>query len=215
MGFDEILRIFVKHHDIIYSVMHMIIVFGGAFNPPTNAHFEIIETLQSKFSQAHIICLPVGNYYPKGELLPFVHRFNMLKRMCEDMQHVMVSDFENQKMYQGTLKSLEHFKKLYDEDIYFVIGSDHLSSLNQWINYQELLEKFSCIVINRDGYLSLEDAEKNYAHVQHKFIYLEFQKAIASSQIRADIEAHKSYLHPKVYQYIKENQLYQKEPKYV
>ena len=48
----------------------MIIIFGGAFNPPTRAHFEIAEKLIEKFNPDTFYFLPVGNPAPPLPLKP-------------------------------------------------------------------------------------------------------------------------------------------------
>jgi len=193
-------------------VMQMIIVFGGSFNPPTKAHYNMIKTLQTRFAKARIILLPVGDHYPKEGLSDFNHRYDMTKLMTEKFEDVSISDLENQPNYQGTYHSLNQIKREEnEEDIAFVIGSDHLIRLKYWINYQKLLEEYPLIVMYRKGHLSFSEAEKLYEKTKHKFIYIDFEYDTSSSLVRNDLMANKDQLDPEVLDYILKNKLYNKE----
>ena len=57
--------------------------FGGSFNPPTSAHYEIVKCAKEKFYLDKVVVVPMGDKYQKKELATFEHRFNMLKKMFE------------------------------------------------------------------------------------------------------------------------------------
>ena len=193
-------------------VIYVIIVIGGAFNPPTLAHYEMMQSLKARYPIARIILLPVGNYYPKPELIAFEHRFKMLELMVQSLNYVTVSDMENTDKFKGTYDSLNHIKAdNQTQDIYFAIGSDHLDTIDQWINYKLLLSTYPFIVLNRKGYMDLNKAEEKYEHIDHQFIPVDFDEPISSTMIRQNINAHKQHLHKDVYQYIMTHKLYQKE----
>lgn len=186
----------------------MHIVFGGSFNPPTKAHVHIVRHLLSQFPDAMVILVPVGDDYRKPELAPFFMRMKMLKLAFSRQQRVIVSPIESTRGYQGTLRTLDDLSAQYN-DLYFVIGSDNLSDLPQWINYQELLAKYPFIVMNRHGYMTQAEAELHYQHTKHRFIYIDFDDPSASTHVRKDIEAYKHLLHKKVYDYIKKHHIYE------
>ncbi len=56
----------------------MKIVFGGAFNPVTNAHIKVYEYLNSKLAADEFIFLPVSSNYAKSDLVSNNHRIMML-----------------------------------------------------------------------------------------------------------------------------------------
>jgi nicotinate-nucleotide adenylyltransferase len=187
----------------------MNIIYGGSFNPPTIAHLHIITSLLKTFDNSKVIVLPVGNDYKKPDLIDFKHRFLMLKLLLEPMKSdVLISDLENHSGYHGTLKTLEKLSKTYNK-IHFVIGSDNLESLKTWISYQDLLIKYPFIVMNRNHFMTEEQAEKMFKDIKHKFIFLDFDMDVSSSRIREDIEKHKKYLTKEVYEYIKNHKLYE------
>jgi nicotinate-nucleotide adenylyltransferase len=204
-----------KCFDLCYNddgdVMH--IVFGGSFNPPTIAHQHMIDQLKETFPQSRILILPVGDDYAKKELISIKHRIKMLELMIQDTKDVMISDLEAKRTWQGTLASLVELSKTYD-DIHFVIGSDQLSGLFEWIDYPKLLQMYPFIVMTREGSLSKSDAEARFAHLPHQFTFVEFNRNISSTNVRKNIRQAAPYLKPEVYQYIKDNHLYE-ETKHV
>src|SRR5690554_2053626 len=134
----------------LYWVIFMHIVFGGAFNPPQLAHYNLVKYLLEKYPMAKIIVLPVGNDYKKIDLISFNHRFEMLNLMFKDEKRVIVSNLESKIKFNGTIASLNELSKTYD-NISLVIGSDHLNSLNKWIRYEELLSKYPLIIMQRNN----------------------------------------------------------------
>lgn len=187
----------------------MNIVYGGSFNPPTKAHLNIIKKLLDEFNEAKIILLPVGNDYKKKELIDFKYRYDMLNLIIKPFsKKVIISDLEQKQGFKGTIGALNELSKSYD-NLHFVIGSDHLDKLKHWIEYRTLLKTYPFIVMNRNHYMTKEHAEKLFENEEHKFTFIEFDMDISSSMIRNQIEKHKNYLAKEVYDYIKENNLYE------
>ena len=204
-----------KCMDLCYNndgdVMH--IVFGGSFNPPTIAHQHMIDQLKEAFPQSRILILPVGDDYNKKALISIKHRIQMLELMIDGASDVTVSDLEARRTWKGTLASLDELSKSY-RDIHFVIGSDQLSGLFEWIDYQRLLETYPFIVMTREGSLSENEAEAMFAHIRHRFTFITFNRNISSTLVRNNIKQAAPYLKPSVYQYILDNHLYE-ETKHV
>lgn len=187
----------------------MNIIYGGSFNPPTIAHLNIIKTLLSNYPNSKVIVLPVGNDYKKPELIDFNHRCEMISLLIkQNKEEVVISNLEHRSGYQGTLKALDELSLTYD-NLHFVIGSDNLKDLVNWISYETLLEKYPFIVINRNKYMTQLQAEEMFKEFKHKFIFLDFDMDVSSTKIRKHIEAYKNLLTPEVYQYIKKHKLYE------
>lgn len=73
----------------------VIVVFGGAFNPPTNSHFSLSEQICSEYEEIEkVIFVPVSDKYPKEDLLPAEHRVEMLRKVCEKNNKFSVSTIE-------------------------------------------------------------------------------------------------------------------------
>lgn len=188
----------------------MHIVFGGSFNPPTLAHRHMIEKLHETFKESFVLILPVGDDYTKPELISIQHRIQMLKLMIKDMSNVFISDIEAKRPWLGTLQSLEELSKDYGH-LHFVIGSDNLSGLFSWINYQKLLADYPFIVMTRPNSLSRDEAEEMFRHIPHQFRFVDFDEDISSTQVRNNLSHAARYLMPEVYEYIITHQLYKEK----
>ena len=187
----------------------MNIVYGGSFNPPTMAHLNIIKKLLDTFNGSSIIILPVGDDYNKSNLVDFNHRSQMISLMIKPFhKSVSISDLEQQKGFRGTIGALNELSKSYN-NLHFVIGSDHLNSLKTWIDYKELLKSYPLIVMNRNHYMTIDEAEKLFQMIDHEFKFIEFDMEISSTEIRQNVEQHKHSLNKEVYEYIKKHKLYE------
>lgn len=184
----------------------MIIIYGGTFNPPTIAHDQIIKLINKKMNPDKIIIVPSSDGYYKDGLINFNNRVDMLKIMCSNyLFNYEISLVEAGTTFNGTISLLNYFQEKYEKDIYFVVGSDHLSIFNTWIDYEKLLTNYKFIIINRIGHpIDLTYLEK----YNTTYEIIDFNVDISSSQIREDLENHIKYLPEGVYQYIKKHQLY-------
>ncbi len=188
----------------------MVLVFGGSFNPPTKAHYEIIKKLQQSFEPKKIILVPVGDsYHWKERLLPFDRRFDMLKILTKDLDGVELSKAEDTTDFLGTYHTLKTLK-INDEQLYFVVGTDHLETIEKWKNYEALLKEFGFIVILRKNYPADFTIFERHQTPYYRFY---FESDISSSRVRSAVRKHKDDLLPEVYDYIVKMNLYQGENK--
>ena len=180
----------------------MNIVYGGSFNPPTNAHKMIIENLYKIFKPENIIVVPVGDSYTKMKVIEYKHRFNMAKLLDE---RITVSTLENSDTYKGTFHLLNELSKKYD-DLHYVIGSDNLIHLDEWIDYKKLLKKYKFIVFNRHN-IDVKDVimEKYYDYAR-QFTVINVDYPISSTKFRAT--KNRDLLPKEIWNYIVENELY-------
>lgn len=141
-------------------------IFGGSFDPPHLAHFEIILWLSKHFGQ--VIVVPAyQNPLKTHTTIPLQTRLKWCKKMCENIDNVIISDIEarnNRVMFACELA--RHFyakyfgEKLLDNKqksknftppLYFVIGEDCLANLHKWKNINELSSLVDFVVLQRGG----------------------------------------------------------------
>lgn len=181
----------------------MNIVYGGSFNPPTKAHQEIISILFDSLKIDNVILLPVSNKFNKDGLIDDNHRYNMLSLLDK---RVIVSDLELHKDFHGTYYSLKELSNKYD-DIHYVIGADNLDNLNKWINFQNLIKEFKFIVVGRDNIDVINIIDTKYSEYKDRFIYIDASLDMCSTSYRETKD--ENILTKEVYEYIKENHLYE------
>lgn len=193
--------------------MEKIGIFGGTFDPPHIAHLIIAEEVLSYLSLSKILFIPT--YYPphKKTITSFEHRFKMLSLAIENNEKFILSDIEKKIKKNYNIKSsysiytIRELKKIYFEDeLYFIIGSDQYIEFKNWYQPQEILKEIKICVLLRYGYpLSKEEYKENLLFLPVS------QLAIKSSEIRERIKNNKPFryfLPEKVYKYIIEKKLY-------
>lgn len=126
----------------------MLIVYGGAFNPPTKAHYQIAKYLLEKYQDANLIFLPTSTKYAKADLVSNDHRYQMLEIVSKKLgKRASCSRYElDQEEYKGTYYSLQHFK-----GCYYVMGADNFNYIEKWINYPNLVIENKFIIVPRLG----------------------------------------------------------------
>ena len=194
-------------------------MFGGSFNPPTNAHISLALEVAKRFELDKIIFIPVGNLYNKSELADEGHRYNMLKLVCDKHSELEVSDVElNQDKRLYAVDVFDVLKNKYiSDEVYYIIGSDNLASLPTWKEAEYLIKTYNYIVLER-GDLSAKDiiygnpilleSKDNFRILNHVH-----KNSESSTIIREQLKSNrKDILHiidNDIYKYIIENDLYQ------
>ncbi len=188
----------------------MVVVFGGAFNPPTIAHKDMYYLVEAKFGFDYFIYLPVSNKYRKSNLIADSFRVDMLKLLIKDLPKARISLLEvNDHHYLGTYESLIRIKADYQQKIAFVIGSDNLLLMKNWIKAESLIKDFQFIVVNRNNQDALEIIANNPLLKEHQSnfkILPGFNQYISSTAFRETLDD--SLVTKEVFQYIMKKDLY-------
>ena len=189
-------------------------IFGGSFNPPHKMHLNIGVQLINKHYVDKVIYVPTGSKYKyKNNLLPDRNRYEMLELMIRQNKNLMLSDYELKDKIVNTCETLNFFSECNKEDdIYFICGADNLSYIDKWKNGEEILMKYKIIVLKRKG----EDTDvliEKYSKYAENIIIADIeQQDISSTEIRERIKNKEyvlDFIDKEVYEYIKENRLYE------
>ena len=189
----------------------MIAVFGGSFNPPTIAHYEVAEHVMSILEVSKLLFVPVGNQYEKAGLIPAIHRVQMLEIMAKHLPGTSVSHVEIESA--RALKTIETLETLQaqhpNERLAFLIGADNLYDLPNWYCYEQLITQFKFIVVDRHDLDVCGFIEKKFSNHKENFIVMDdfVKRDISSTQYRVG-EKQADILLPAVDAYIKKNKLY-------
>lgn len=193
-------------------------VFGGSFNPPLNSHFSLAEQIINEYENIHkVMFLPVNSKYNKQGLISNEHRYNMLKLVCDKNDDFILSDLEiKQDVQLATFDTLSLLQKDYpDYKLCFTIGTDNLKTISSWGKVEELLKKFTFLVLERDEDNMDEIIANDEFLIKYKDSFIKLKHNIrsnlSSTFVRDKIKRGKSirYLTPdEVFYYIKENNLY-------
>ena len=149
-----------------------IAVFGGSFNPPTNAHMAIIRHLLSELKLDKVLLVPCGKRDDKPHLADENARVRMLGLACREAlqtepailtqgneagifnrsDKLLIDDFELRGSAQmiPTAFLLQQYQNRFPGcQIYFVMGSDLLHSIDQWELFDAYLRFQNFIVYQR------------------------------------------------------------------
>lgn len=186
-------------------------IYGGSFNPIHNKHVNVINELLDKYLDK-IIIVPAGDKYTKRDLIEARHRINMIELAIKPDKRKIIDDYECTDERRYTFETLAHMKKLYpDEEIYFVLGLDNLDELDTWWEYEYMLKNYKFLVIKREGY-DFDEVMKKYEEYKDNIILTDLPlDNVSSTYIRNNIDKKDKItkiIDEKVYEYIKENDLY-------
>lgn len=118
-------------------------MFGGAFDPPHNAHVALAKAAIAQFSLDTLCVVPTGHAWHKSQALSMpVHRLAMAKLAFEGMPHVLVDEREVQR--PGPTFTIDTLLALQAENpaaqLYLFIGADQFAAFRQWHRWQDILD---------------------------------------------------------------------------
>ena len=192
--------------------------FGGCFNPPTNAHINLVKLAIKKCKLDKVIFVPVGDSYYKKDLAKAKDRYNMLEILCKNEENIEVSDIELKE--KRKLFAIDAFRlireKYFEDDIYFIMGADNFINILKWKNYDELITQYKYIVFDR-AYINLKEyineneiLKKNKAKIQ--IIENSDYTNCSSSDIRDNLKnknvKNDELISKEILDYIMQNNLY-------
>ncbi len=192
--------------------MKSIGLFFGSFNPIHLGHTQLAEYIfeYSGVDEIWYIVSPRNPLKEQSELIDEHLRFRLIEMATEGKDYLKVSDIEfNMPKPSYTINTLQALSEKYPEDNFILlIGSDNMQIFDQWKDYQTILNEYSILVYPRKDF-DYEPFEEIYPDMQILEEAPFFE--ISSTDIRELIKNNQDasqWLHPDVYQFIKENSLY-------
>lgn len=199
--------------------MSRIGILGGTFNPIHNGHIQMAKYSHDAAKLDKVILMPtfVPPHKESANLVSCEHRFNMCRLASAELPYAEVSDFEIKlegKSY--TYRTLELLKSQNKNDeFFFIVGADMFLSMQNWKNPEIIFELATVIAIPRDKD-SVSQLSNHYENVLKKMgakaiVLKDSVLTVSSTYIRDNIDnqsALQSLIDSRVYNYIKENNLY-------
>lgn len=133
-------------------------LMGGSFDPVHNGHLVAAKDAIKQHELDRLIMLPADHSpskFPDGVTAAH-HRIAMLRLAIEGEPQMEISDFE---IAQGgasyTIGTVRHFRVQFPHDeLFWVMGSDKVPSLDRWRAIEELGQLTEFISIERPGAVS-------------------------------------------------------------
>ena len=132
-----------------FDTENRIALFGTSADPPTIGHKKILEELSNIYSC--VITYASDNPKKKHKENIF-YRNLLLKSLIKDINNPKI--IFNQKISsQWAIESIEECKKIYPlSKIDFVIGSDLITEIFSWKNFDKIINTVELLIIKREGY---------------------------------------------------------------
>src|SRR5690625_633737 len=182
-------------------------LFGGTFDPPHMGHLLIAKYLLHETTLNEIWLIPT--YIPPHKEVAATaskHRLKMLQLMIEnEAEQIYVCPIEIDRGGTSyTIDTVTILQESYPSYTFsFIIGGDQVNYLHEWKNIDKLKQMIQFIGIERPNV--------SWQHVPFvKKVNVPLIN-ISSTKVREMIQANRPFEHyvpEKVYQYIKEHQLY-------
>ena len=156
----------------------IVAIFGGSFDPPHLGHQQIVEMANKSLDIDTLLVVPAYlNPFKTSSLASASQRLAWCQTIFDTIPHVRVEAYEiKEGKSTTTFQSVKHFNIVYDVR-YLIIGSDNLSSLTQWHNFQWLNEHITWVIMTRDKQQIDVSRLKEYK-------ILQIEVPVSSSQIR-------------------------------
>jgi nicotinate-nucleotide adenylyltransferase len=139
--------------------MKKTILYGGALNPPTNAHLKILNACiaYSRDTDADVWIMPSGPRPDKSISTKPDHRTSLIKALVNDSDEPHGVAIENFEMSRDGLTETyithDYLTKTYPDRMFiWVFGSDSLLTMKEWGEGERLWRDLHMLVVSRPGF---------------------------------------------------------------
>jgi len=185
--------------------------YSGSFNPIHVGHQKLAQYLidNQLVDEVWFVVSPCNPLKKKEELIDEYLMLDIMMLAIQNQNSFKVSDIEfTMPVPSYSIDTLHELTSLYP-DVRFIllIGSDNALVFDQWKDFSQILREYPVLVYPRHDY--------DFSLVSGIYPQMQLLKSpyfdISSTQIRQFIAQKKDvsqWLHPSVYQFIIENNLY-------
>ena len=163
-------------------------VFGGAFDPPHNAHLVLAQTALAALDLDALYVIPTGQAWHKARTLsPAEHRLAMTRLAFQDMPRVVVDDREIKRA--GPTFTIDTLHALQAENpgvqLYLLMGGDQFAAFKQWHQWREIMKTAIICIAARARFDWSEGQFEPLKELQNSTLMLQMpQMAVSATQIR-------------------------------
>lgn len=192
--------------------METVGILGGSFNPVHIGHMMVASYLVEwgYVDKVWLTLSPLNPLKEGYELLPDIKRLQMLTIAARGAEKIDICDIElTMPRPSYTINTLDLLAERFpDTRFRLVIGSDNWRIFDQWREPQRILDNYGVLVYMRPGYPVNDDGTAGMEIVHAPMA------DISSTMVREAIAKGRDmnyFLPAGVYQYIRENKLYQRK----
>jgi nicotinate-nucleotide adenylyltransferase len=157
-----------------------IAIFGGSFDPPHKGHQLIVEKAIETLKIDKLLVVPAYlNPFKTSSLADASTRLSWCHILFDPIECVEVDDYEiKEGKSTVTSQSVKHFSQRYNVK-YLIIGSDNLSTLTKWHEFEWLNDTVTWVIATRGDHHLNTDHLKNWE-------LLPIEAPMSSTQIREE-----------------------------
>ncbi len=198
-------------------------VFGGAFDPPHNAHLALarLAIAQLKLDVLHIV--PTGHAWHKARTLSSAaDRLAMGRLAFQHMPEVVVD--QRELLRPGPSFTIDTLQGVQDENpgaqLYLIMGADQFAAFRQWHKWQDIVSLAIICIAGRARSTVVQGEFDSFGALGNRFLLLDLPPmSISATRVRQLFAAAEAQpgdianLVPEaVARYISANRLYSASP---
>ena len=163
-------------------------IFGGAFDPPHNAHLALAQTALQELELDALHVIPTGHAWHKARTLSAPeHRLAMARLAFAGMPCVVVDDREVNRA--GPTFTIDTLQAIQAENpsaqLYLLMGADQFLAFRQWHQWQAILKIAIICVAARARFDWATGPFDTLKQPENRFLLLQMpQMPISATQIR-------------------------------
>ena len=193
-------------------------IYGGSFDPIHIGHVALAENAVRECGLDKLIFMPayISPFKQDRHVTDGRDRCRMIETVLKTNSAFCLSRYElNKQGTSYTIKTLRHWEKLLDGELFFILGFDSAVQIDTWFEGEEILKNYHLVTARRpdtdyaEGLKKIESFREKYGA---DIIILNMIPVDASStEIRNLIKDGKpltGLVPPEVEEYIIEHKLY-------
>lgn len=163
-------------------------VFGGAFDPPHNAHLALAQTALNELGLDALHVIPTGQAWHKARSLSAPeHRLAMTQLAFQNVPCVVVDDREIKRT--GPTFTIDTLQALQAENpgaqLYLLMGGDQFAAFRQWHQWREIIKTAIICIAARARFDWSEGQFDPLKQPEMRLLTLQMpQMAVSATQIR-------------------------------
>ena len=171
--------------------MKKIGIFGGAFDPPHNAHTALAHAALNELKLDALYVIPTGQAWHKTRTLSAPeHRLAMTRLAFQKIPGAVVDDREIKRA--GPSFTIDTLRVLQSENpdaqLYLIMGADQFAAFRQWHQWQAIVEFAIICIAERAQFYWAEGQFDAFKELKNRFLSLPMQHMpVSATQIRQSL----------------------------
>jgi nicotinate-nucleotide adenylyltransferase len=193
-------------------------VFGGAFDPPHNAHVALAQAAVEQLQLDQLRILPTGNAWHRvQDPAAAEHRLAMARIAFGELLHTLIDDRELRRAGPSyTIDTLRELRTEHpDGQLFLVLGEDQALTITRWHEWEAVLQLATLCVAARPDARAHANLVPAGVPARARVQTLRLPSTPESAtEVRARLAQHQPISHlvpPGVASYIERHYLYQNQ----